>query len=58
MKKEHRDDAKLRTKKRILFDKTKKSLLDGCCYYFFCFKEFIITGKTSNVYFAKLILIE
>lgn len=25
---------------------------------FFGFKEFIITGKTSNVYFAKLVLIE
>lgn len=26
--------------------------------FFFSFKEFIITGRTSNVYFAKFVLTE
>lgn len=55
MKKEHIGNNKLWTKKRILTNKTKKSLLGDCC----CFsKEFSITGRTSNVCFAKLVLTE
>ena len=55
MKKEHTNDNKLWTKKRILTDKTKKSLLEDCC----CFlKEFVTTDRTNNVYFAKLVLTE
>lgn len=34
------------------FDKAKKSLLDGCCYFFLKSSLLVLlAGRTSNVYF-------